>query len=332
VVFGELYYGDLYKSDDGGGFFYSVAPATDGAWVTPIEMSPADNNLMYAGYTEIYKSIDNGDSWSTITNNLTNGGTYRDIAASTNQNYIYAATNSRVYVSTNAGSTFTLRNGSLPSTNYTSIETKPGSAETAYLTVGSFSGNNKVYRTTNAGVNWINYTKTGLPVVPVNCIAFMANSPERVFVGTDLGVYYTDTTLTEWLPYNIGLPNTIVTDLEFHTLSNKLRAATYGRGVWETSMSNSFPGPINNISTNLIDNFQILPNPTTGNFKINFFDDTDKIKNLSILDITGKTILEKNSINLKSIEINANDFSNGIYFVKVSSEEKTTISKVVIQK
>ena len=330
VVFGELYYGDLYKSDNGGNSFYSVAPATDGAWVTPIEMSPFNHNTMFAGYTEIYKSIDNGDNWSAITNNLTNGGTYRDIAASTNQNYIYAATNSRVYVSTDAGVTFTLRNSLLPSSNYTSIETKPGSPQTAYLTVGAFSGSNKVYRTTNAGVNWINYTKTGLPVVPVNCIAFMNNSPERVFVGTDLGVYYTDTTLTEWLPFNNGLPNTIISDLEFHTLSNKLRAATYGRGVWETSMANSFLVSTNSKAEEL--NFQIFPNPSSGNFRVNFFDDLEKNKIISIMDVTGKVVFEKNSITTKSLEINGNDFSNGIYFVKVSSAEKTSLRKVVVQK
>jgi hypothetical protein len=218
----------------------------------------------------------------------------------------------------------------LPSSNYTSIETKPGSPQTAYLTVGSFSSSNKVYRTTNGGVNWINYTKSGLPVVPVNCIAFMANSPERVFVGTDLGVYYTDTTLTQWLPFNNGLPNTIVNDLEFHILSNKLRAATYGRGIWETSMANSFIVSANEPSTDL--SFQIFPNPSAGNFRINFFDNVDKLKNISFLDITGKLIFDISSINQKSFEINDLDISNGIYFVRVSTAEKSSINKVLIQK
>jgi hypothetical protein len=158
----------------------------------------------------------------------------------------------------------------------------------------------------------------------------MNNSPERVFVGTDLGVYYTDTTLTEWLPFNNGLPNTIISDLEFHTLSNKLRAATYGRGVWETSMANSFFVSTNSKAEEL--NFQIFPNPSSGNFRVNFFDDLEKNKIISIMDVTGKVVFEKNSITTKSLEINGNDFSNGIYFVKVSSAEKTSLRKVVVQK
>jgi hypothetical protein len=95
-------------------------------------------------------------------------------------------------------------------------------------------------------------------------------------------------------------------------------------------MANSFLVSTNSISEEL--NFQLFPNPSTGNFRINFNNDIDKNKNISILDVTGKLILEKNSINQKATEINANDLTNGIYFVKVTSNEKITINKVILQK
>src|SRR5690606_21026349 len=55
-------------------------------------------------------------------------------------------------------------------------------------------------------------------------------------VGTDVGVYYTDSSMNDWVQYMDGLPNVIINELEIHRSSGKLRAATYGRGVWESDL------------------------------------------------------------------------------------------------
>jgi len=59
---------------------------------------------------------------------------------------------------------------------------------------------------------------------------------EALYAGTDVGVYYRDASLTEWIPFNNKLPNVIVNDLEIHynADSNTLLAGTFGRGVWES--------------------------------------------------------------------------------------------------
>ena len=114
------------------------------------------------------------------------------------------------------------------------------------------------------------------------------------------------------------------------TPSQGLTLKVQTASVWETSMANSFLVSANSIAEEF--NFQIFPNPSSGNFRVNFFDDLEKNKIISIMDVTGKVVFEKNSITTKSLEINGNDFSNGIYFVKVSSAEKTSLRKVVVQK
>ena len=54
---------------------------------------------------------------------------------------------------------------------------------------------------------------------------------------------------TVWTLYNENLPNVTVKDLEIHHGSNTLRAATWGRGLWETTLvgKNDFPA-ITNVS------------------------------------------------------------------------------------
>ncbi len=81
----------------------------------------------------------------------------------------------------------------------------------------------------------MNYS-TGLPNIPVNCILYSNNSPQALYIGTDVGVYYREASMTAWLPYLSGIPNVPVFDLEMYYPTGKLRAATYGRGVWETDM------------------------------------------------------------------------------------------------
>ncbi|MFP4529571.1 MAG: hypothetical protein ACLFQX_13575, partial [Candidatus Kapaibacterium sp.] len=72
----------------------------------------------------------------------------------------------------------------------------------------------------------------------VNAIAVHPDSPDILFVGTDIGVFATFDAGSSWIPFSKGLARSPVTDLEFHT--NRiiqpdltLRAATHGRSMWE---------------------------------------------------------------------------------------------------
>ena len=67
------------------------------------------------------------------------------------------------------------------------------------------------------------------------------NKDNRVYLGTTVGVYYIDDTLTNWVTFDNNLPNTTVRDLEINEKEAKLIIATYGRGVWVSDIPNSFP-------------------------------------------------------------------------------------------
>ncbi|MEO6037674.1 MAG: hypothetical protein ABIQ93_04615 [Saprospiraceae bacterium] len=55
---------------------------------------------------------------------------------------------------------------------------------------------------------------------------------EYEFVGTDIGVFYSDATTISWQPYGTGLPNVFVLDFALRTATHRLYIATHGRGVY----------------------------------------------------------------------------------------------------
>jgi len=101
---------------------------------------------------------------------------------------------------------------------------------------------NKVYRSDDGGDNWSNWS-TGLPGIPLLSIVYDSSSKnEGMYLGTYMGVYYRDTTMSDWIWYNVGMPiNTRVRDVEiFYDQSGRDKShvicATYGRGNWRSPL------------------------------------------------------------------------------------------------
>ena len=119
---------------------------------------------------------------------------------------------------------------------------------TIYATVMGFSGNGlnapHVYRSTDAGAHWTNVT-ANLPNAPANSVAVDPNDASTVYVALDTGVYATSqitTCATQncWSVLGVGLPNAPVVQLAAASALPAggssvgiLRAATYGRGIWQ---------------------------------------------------------------------------------------------------
>jgi hypothetical protein len=85
------------------------------------------------------------------------------------------------------------------------------------------------------GSNWTDFNK-GLPNIPVNCIICVNGSNDALFAGTDVGVYYRDAGMPAWEPFMANLPNVKISWLEINYTNQKLRAGTFGRGLWESDI------------------------------------------------------------------------------------------------
>jgi hypothetical protein len=115
-----------------------------------------------------------------------------------------------------------------------SIAVHPEKAEKIWIAYSGYDANDKV-KAYN-GSTWADYS-TGLPNSPVNCIVYEKGSNDGLYVATDLGVYYRDAAMPSWQPFMNGLPNVIVNEIEINYVANKIRAATLGRGLWESDLA-----------------------------------------------------------------------------------------------
>ena len=69
-------------------------------------MHSTNNNLLVIGYDEVYRSTTGGAMWDSISFNVSNGQALRSIAlAPSDENYIYAASYSKIKVTKDAGQT-----------------------------------------------------------------------------------------------------------------------------------------------------------------------------------------------------------------------------------
>ena len=76
--------------------------------------------------------------------------------------------------------------------------------------------------------------------------------------------------------------------------------------------------------------FEIYPNPTTGNFIIKSNLENTKIT-ISIFDYTGVLISEKKYHETNSIPVNIENLSKGIYFITIKNKNHYETQKIIIQ-
>jgi hypothetical protein len=238
VMYGELYYGQIYKSTNGGASFNATNWPSERAsyadWVTPYVMHPTDGNTIYLGYRNVFKTTNAGTSWSQISNFTSGTLTVLHVAPS-NANYIYASTGgSSLQMTSNGGTSW--NQYTLPVTlELTYLAINNTDPLKIWATFSGYSSGYKVYYSTNGGSSWTNVSGS-LPNVPANCIVYQNSYNNRVYVGTDIGVYYRDDNTTDWQSFNTNLPNVVIGELEIHYGTSKIRAATYGRGLWEAEI------------------------------------------------------------------------------------------------
>lgn len=121
----------------------------------------------------------------------------------------------------------------LPSRFVTRVAFDPHDDGVVYATLAGFGGGH-VFRKSIGDASW---TDVSPPVdIPVNAITFDGSvSPAIVYIGTDLGVLRRSVAAGDvWeVVDDLHLPNAAVSDLEINTTAGVLRAATWGRGVFE---------------------------------------------------------------------------------------------------
>jgi photosystem II stability/assembly factor-like uncharacterized protein len=242
IVFAEYQQtGNLFKSNNYGSNLTRSATGIDvtdpNCFVPPYEFDPGNPDYMYYATNRFYKSINTGDSWAVISNDLTggNGAAVRGFAiAPSDSSVIYAGTNDgRILVSFDGGSNWELRLINIPGWPriMRQFAVDPANHLNAFLAV-SFFGVDQILMTQDGGINWISMDNN-LIDIPVNTICLDPRYGLQVlYIGTDSGVFHSTDSGNTWELYGQGLPKCAVNDMKIDAVNNHLIIATQGRGMW----------------------------------------------------------------------------------------------------
>lgn len=244
IMYGEVYYGSIGKSTNGGATFSNIVSSSgtgvnsQGSWVTPYVMDPSNHNTLYVGKQDIYKSTTGGSSWSTLS--TPSNSLIDELAiAPSNSDYIYYSANNLFYRSSNGGADFTQHSLDLPDLFISYIAVSDTDPEKIWVSFSGFVNNEKVYASTDGGDSWENISN-GLPNVPTSSIVYQNGSNDGLYIGTDVGVFYRNGVYESWQPFFSGMPNVIVSELEINYFTNTIYAATFGRGLWQSDLFSTF--------------------------------------------------------------------------------------------
>jgi hypothetical protein len=234
VMYTSLYYGQIFRSDDGGNAFVEIAgnsgagAHSQSAWLTPFVTSAFQPDELYLGKNTVYHSTDRGESWEMLGN--IPGSNITELAVSASDpNTIYAVKERILYKSTD-GVNFNLVSAGNGYSWIKKVLIDPSDAQHVWLALSNYSDTTKVLETTDGGLNWASRS-SGLPPAPVNDLVSGFGAEGELLAATDVGIYHT-TDGQNWTQYSTGLPTVWVTDLIVNEGTGKIYAATYGRGMY----------------------------------------------------------------------------------------------------
>ncbi|MFK7771336.1 MAG: T9SS type A sorting domain-containing protein [Saprospiraceae bacterium] len=247
--------GSHQLSTNGGTSFSDIitglpSGSSNAEFYSPIRQDPTVATRIYAGgRINLYRSNNMGTTWvstgATPFGSTTSDRIIEFNVAPSDNTVIYALKGTAIAKSSDSGATWTNITGTLPtgSASLTKVAISDTDSDKAWVTFSGYSSANKVFKTTDGGGTWINIS-TGLPNLPANTIVYRNGSGatvDEVYIGMDIGVYRYDNSLSSWEAYSTSLPNVRVRDLKIYYPTSKLRAATYGRGTWESPLATALP-------------------------------------------------------------------------------------------
>jgi photosystem II stability/assembly factor-like uncharacterized protein len=215
-------------------------------WQASWLMHPTNPDTLYSAWRNISRTYNRGDDWEDLNPGFT---TNRNIMAMVqginNVHRLYASDGLTVRRTSNLHSspptwtdvTNNLRIGSGVGV-LGALTVAPESSLRVWATILRYEAGNKVYYSDDGGATWSNISGT-LPNVPVNCIEYHAGSSDGLYIGTDLGVFYRNADMTDWIYFSNGLPNVPVLDIKL--TGSYVYAGTYGRGMWRSEHYTSCP-------------------------------------------------------------------------------------------
>ena len=219
-------------------------------WQTPILLSSHNQDILYLGGNKLHRSLNQGDDWTTISNDLTQGGkkgnvafgTLTTIAESPAQfGFLYTGSDDGyIHRSENGGGSWDRISDDLPQDLWVSrVIASEHQKERVYVTLNGYRNDDfaaYVYVSEDRGISWKSINKN-LPNSPVNVIREDPNNDQILYLGNDQGVYVSFDQGQKWQPFNKGLTTAAVHDLVVQPEANHLLVGTHGRSIYKADLA-----------------------------------------------------------------------------------------------
>ncbi|NVO20035.1 MAG: hypothetical protein HXX13_10065 [Bacteroidetes bacterium] len=216
-----------------------------GSWVTPYMLHRTNPSIMFAGYENVFRcdnvkaTPSSSVSWTAISSGETSVCKVLEQSAA-DVNVLYVVRSGAMKRSDNATAaaasvTWTscaLPGGSTP----TDVKAHPTDANIVYATAGY-----KIYKSIDKGASWTDISGN-LPSLFINCLVYDKNTNEGIYIGNQTGVWFKNSAMPYWVLFSNGLPPVDVREMEIYydatPANSKIKAATYGRGLWQSDLIN----------------------------------------------------------------------------------------------
>jgi hypothetical protein len=234
----------------------------------PMALGPGAPNTVYFGTDRLYRSSDRGDTMTPVSQapivstgcvspNFTSPCAISSVAIWKGGDNVrmVGIRNGQVWATSTGSSTLVNVTPPLPANPADTTGSNkfigramidPNNKNVAYVTLSYYApAGQGVWKITNlnsaagaspAAAAWT-AAGAGIPSVPINAFAIDPSNSNNLYAGTDIGVYFSSDGGASWSPFGGGLPKVAVFDLAIQPTSRLLRAATHGRGVWETALA-----------------------------------------------------------------------------------------------
>lgn len=233
-------------------------------WNAGIAQDPFDASTIYYGSQHVHKSTDRGDTWTTISPDLTtndpekqkqidSGGLTYDVTGAENFTTIVAIEPSPLergvlWVGTDDGNVQVTRDGGAAWTNVMGnirgvpagtwvpqIRASLHNAAEAFVVFEDHRRNNwepYVYRTRDYGRTWTRLADANNVWGYALAIAQDPVAPNLLFLGTEFGLYVSIDAGATWTPFTNGFPTASAMDLVIHPRDHDLVVGTFGRSIY----------------------------------------------------------------------------------------------------
>jgi photosystem II stability/assembly factor-like uncharacterized protein len=276
IVWATCYGNKVTRYDDKTGLARSVAPwmhtldSNPDAlkyrchWTPPLAIDPFDPKTVYYGCQVIFKTSNEGQSWTVTSPDLStrdpsrvvsSGGIIGDNLGQFYGEVVFAIAPSKIqrgliWAGTNDGKVWFTRDGGKGWNDVTAnvgmpvwgtirkIEPSPFDAATAYIAVDYHMMDNRepfLYKTSDFGKSWSRINgnlPTGHPLDYVMSVAENPNRRGMLFAGTGRSFYYSMDDGAHWTQFKDGLPAAPVTWIEVPRNWHDVVVSTYGRGLY----------------------------------------------------------------------------------------------------